>query len=323
MKKLILAAVVSAFAFAQTASAADAYPSRPIKLVVPFAPGGATDVVARLLARYLPDELGGQSVIVENKPGAAGNIGGAYAAHAKPDGYTLVVAAAGPTVVNPSLYSNMPYDPAKDLAPITMIEQDYNLMVVNPKVPAKNLQEFIAYAKSKPGAVNFGSPGNGSPAHLAGELMNQRAGLKMTHIPYKGSGPAVNDLIAGRITMMIDNMPALLPHVKAGTLRAIAVASEDRAAAAPDIPTFSQAGLKDFVIPAWKGLMAPAGTPPAIISKLHDAVVKVINKPEMQKKLIDLGAKPIGNTPEQFATQIKEQTAWWAKLVKSTGTHID
>ena len=204
-----------------------------------------------------------------------------------------------------------------------MIEQDYNLMVVNPKVPAKNLQEFIAYAKSKPGAVNFGSPGNGSPAHLAGELMNQRAGLKMTHIPYKGSGPAVNDLIAGRITMMIDNMPALLPHVKAGTLRAIAVASEDRAAAAPDIPTFSQAGLKDFVIPAWKGLMAPAGTPPAIISKLHDAVVKVINKPEMQKKLIDLGAKPIGNTPEQFATQIKEQTAWWAKLVNSTGTHID
>jgi tripartite-type tricarboxylate transporter receptor subunit TctC len=323
MKKILLAAVVSAFAFTQPALADDAYPSRPIKLVVPFAPGGATDIVARLLARYLPDELGGQSVIVENKPGAGGNIGGAYAAHAKPDGYTLVVAAAGPTVINPSLYSNMPYDPAKDLTPITLIERDYNLMVVNPKVPAKTLTEFIAYAKSKPGAVNFGSPGSGSPAHLAGELLNQMAGLKMTHIPYKGSGPAVNDLIAGRITMMIDNMPALLPYVKAGSLRAIAVASEDRAAAAPDIPTFEQAGLKGYVITAWKGLMAPTGTPPAIINKLHDAVVKVLKKPEMQKKLVDLGADPVGNTPEQFAAQIQSQTAWWAKLVKSTGTKID
>jgi len=322
MKKMLLAAIVSAVAFAQPATAAASYPDRPIHLVVPFAPGGATDIVARLLARYLPEELG-QSIIVENKPGAGGNIGGAYAAKADPDGYTLVVAAAGPTVVNPSLYANMPYNPAKDLTPVTLIERDYNLMAINPKVPAKTLQEFIAYAKTKPGEINFGSPGNGSPAHLAGELLNQMAGIKMAHIPYKGSGPAVNDLIAGRISMMIDNMPALLPHVKAGTLRAIAVASEERAAAAPNVPTFAQAGLKDYVITAWKGLMAPAGTPPAIIDKLHDAMVKVLAKPEMRKKLIELGADPVGNTPEQFAAQIKSETAWWAKLVKSTGTRID
>lgn len=321
MKKLLLAAVVSAAALAQPALAGG-YPERPIKLVVPFAPGGATDIVARLLSRYLPDELG-QSVVVENKPGAGGNIGGAYVAKADPDGYTLVVAAAGPTVVNPSLYSHMPYDPAKDLAPITLIERDYNLMAINPKIPAKTVQEFIAYAKARPGEINFGSPGNGSPAHLGGELLNQMAGLTMTHIPYKGSGPAVNDLIAGRISMMIDNMPALEPYVKAGSLRALAVASETRAPSAPDVPTFADAGLKGYVIPAWKGLMAPAGTPPAIISKLHDAVVKVLNKPEMRKKLIELGADPVGNTPAEFAAQIKSETLWWAKLVKSTGTRID
>jgi len=323
MKKLILAAVVSAFAFAQPALADDAYPSHPIKLVVPFAPGGATDIVARLLARYLPDELGGQSVIVENKPGAGGNIGGAVVASSKPDGYTLLASAAGPTVINPSLYSNMPFSPIKDLAPVTLIERDYSLMAINPKIPAKNLQEFIAYAKSHPNSVNFGSPGNGTPAQLAGELLNQMAGIKMLHIPYKGSGPEINDLIAGRVSMVIDNMPALLPYVKAGSLRAIAVASDQRVPALPDVPTFAQAGLNGFVISAWKGVMAPAGTPPAIINKLHDAIVKAINNPEMKKKLIELGADPVGNTPEQYAAQIKSETAWWAKLVKSTGTHLD
>jgi tripartite-type tricarboxylate transporter receptor subunit TctC len=269
------------------------YPEHPINLVVEFAPGGSADIVARLMAQALNSELG-QTVIVENKPGAGGNIGGTFVAHAAPDGYTVLLAAAGPIVINPSLYKSMAYSPIKDLAPVTMIEREHNLMVVNNSIPANNLTEFIAYAKAHPGEINFGSPGDGSPAHLAGELLNQKAGLKMQHVPYKGTSPALSDLIGGHITLMIDNMPALLPAVKSGTLRAIAVPSEHRAAAAPDIPTFAEEGMPGFVITAWKGLMVPAGTP-----------------------------QPVGNTPAQFAVQIKDETEFYSKLVKSTGASID
>ena len=297
-------------------------PEHPINLVVEFAPGGSADIVARLMAQELNSELG-QNIIVENKPGAGGNIGGAFVAHAAPDGYTVLLAAAGPIVINPSLYKSMAYSPMKDLAPVTMIEREHNLMVINPSIPAKNLTEFIAYAKAHPGEINFGSPGDGSPAHLAGELLNQRAGLKMQHVPYKGTSPALSDLIGGHISLMIDNMPALLPAVKGGSLRAIAVPSEHRAAAAPDIPTFAEAGMPDFVITAWKGLMVPAGTPQPVIDRLHDAVLKVLAKPGVRQKLLDLGAEPVGNTPAQFGTQIKDETEFFGKLVKSTGASID
>jgi tripartite-type tricarboxylate transporter receptor subunit TctC len=322
MLKTLLTACIALLPLAQPALADAPYPNKPIRLIVPFSPGGSTDVVARLLAAQLKTELG-QPVIVDNRPGAGGNIGGDDVAKAAPDGYTLLLAAAGPTVINPSLYSKMPYNPAKDLAPITMLEREHNLMVINPSIPAKTVQEFIAYAKSKPGQLSFGSPGNGSPAQLAGELLNQMAGLNLQHVPYKGTGQAVTDLIAGHITILIDNMPPLLPHVQAGKLRALAVASEKRASAAPDVPTFAESGLPGFVVPAWKGLMAPAGTPREIITKLHDTVVKVLAKPEMKQRLIDMGAEPVGDTPEQFAESIKRETAWWAKLVKSTGTKLD
>lgn len=320
MKKLIAAGALL-LSIVQAVPAAAEYPDRPIQLIVPFAPGGSADIVARLMAQTLTTEIG-QNIIVENKPGAGGNIGGAYVAHAAPDGYTVLLAAAGPTVINPSLYASMPYDPAKDLAPVTLIEREHNLMVVNPKLPVKNLEEFIAYAKSHPG-LTFGSPGNGSPAHLAGELLNQMAGLKMQHVPYKGSAPALSDLIAGHISLMIDNMPALLPPVKNGTLRAIAVASEHRAEAAPEIPTFAEGGLKGYVMIAWKGLMVPAKTPPAIISRLRDAIVKVLAKPDVKKRLLDLGAEPVGDTPEEFTAQIKDETAFFAKLVQSTGAKMN
>lgn len=325
MLKTMLAAgavLLATLGLVQPALAEAAYPAKVIRLVVPFPPGGSTDTLARLLAEQLKEELG-QSVVVENKAGAGGNIGGDAVAKAPPDGYTLLLAAAGATVINPSLYPRMSYDPVRDLAPVTMLAREHNLMVVNPSIPARNLKEFIAYAKTRPGTLSFGSPGNGSPAQLAGELLNQSAGIKLQHVPYKGSGPAVADLIAGHITMMIDNMPALLPYVQSGRLRALAVASDKRASALPDVPTMEEAGLKGYVVTAWKGLMAPAGTPRPIIARLHDATAKILARPQMRKRLVDLGAEPVGNTPEQFAAQIRSDTAWWAALVKSTGTTLD
>jgi tripartite-type tricarboxylate transporter receptor subunit TctC len=302
-------------------SASAAYPDRPIRLIVPFAPGGSTDILGRILAEALHPILG-QTIIVENRPGAGGNIGGDFVSRAAPDGYTLLLAAAGPTVINPSLYRNMPYDPAKDLAPITCLEREHNLMVVGNSTPAKTLQEFLTYARAHPGKLSFGSPGNGSPAHLAGELLDQKAGLKMQHVPYKGTGPAITDLVAGHIDMIIDNMPALLPQVRAGNLRALAVPSDKRATAAPDIPTFSEAGLDGFVVMAWKGLMAPAKTDPAIIERLHAAVVQALQDPKLRARFQELGAEPLGSTPTEFARQITEETAWWGRLVAATGASV-
>jgi tripartite-type tricarboxylate transporter receptor subunit TctC len=322
MRKMFLMAAAGLLALASAVHAEPGYPTKPIRLIVPFAPGGSTDVLARLLAEALRPELG-QPVIVENKAGAGGNIGGDFVAKAPPDGYTLLIAAAGPTVINPSLYARMPYDPAKDLRPVTLLIQEPNLMAINPKIPAKTVPEFIAYAKSRPTEVSFGSPGNGSPAHLAGEWFNQLTGTTMVHVPYKGTGPALNDLIAGQIAMMIDNMPALWPHVQSGKLRALAVSTDKRATAAPDLPTVAESGVKGFAFGAWKGLMAPAATPPEIVERLHAAATKALAKPDFRKRLIDLGAEPVGNTPAQFAAIIKIETASWAALVKSTGTKLD
>lgn len=317
-----IAATAAALTFSAMApQAAAAYPDKPIRLIIPFAPGGSTDILGRLLAEALHPILG-QPVIVENKPGAGGNIGGDFVARAAPDGYTLLLAAAGPTVINPSLYASMPFNPAKDLVAITCIEKEHNLMVVTKSLPATTLQEFLQYARAHPGKLSFGSPGNGSPAQLAGELLKQKAGLQATHVPYKGTGPALTDLVAGHIDFMIDNMPALLPQVKAGTIRALAVPSDQRASAAPDIPTFAQAGQPGFVVMAWKGLMAPAGTPPAVVDRLHSAVVKALQDPQLRTRFQELGAEPLGNSPAEFAKQIADETRWWGDLVRSTGTRI-
>lgn len=298
------------------------YPAKPIRLVVAFSPGGSADILARLLAERMAENLG-KPVIVENKAGASGNIGGDYVARAAPDGYTLLLASAGPTVINPSLYSNMSYKPATDLAPVSLLVKDYNLMVINASIPARNLKEFIAYAKSHPGKLSFGSPGTGTPAHLAGELLNQQGGIELLHVPYKGTGPAITDLLAGHITMMIDNMPPLLPYVQSGKLRALAVASEARAESMPDVPTAKEAGLDNYVVTAWKGLMVPAGTPGPVVERLHEAVTQALANPEMKKRLVELGAEPVGGSPAQFAEQIRNDTQWWAALIKSTGTKLD
>nr|MBF0683279.1 tripartite tricarboxylate transporter substrate binding protein [Pseudomonas sp.] len=298
------------------------YPDRPIRLIVPFSAGGSSDVLGRLLAEAIRPILG-QPIIVENKPGAGGNIGGDLVAKSKPDGYTLLLAAAGPTVINPHLYKNMTFDPAKDLAPITVIAREHNLMAVNPSVPAKNLSEFIEHAKKHPATLSFGSPGNGTPAQLAGELLKQQAGIQMQHVPYKGSAPAVSDLVAGHIHVMIDNMPALLPQVQAGRLRALAVPSDARAQAMPDVPTFEESGLEGYVVMAWKSLMAPAGTPAAVIDKVQAAVAQALQDPELRKRLVDLGAEPWGSTPAEFRKQIETETAWWGDLIQRTGTRIE
>ena len=323
MHRRILLTAGAALALSMTgaALAQGVYPDKPIKLLVGYAPGGSADIAARLAARELTLELN-QPVIVENRPGAGGNIASEMLTRARPDGYTLLMGATAQIVINPSLYKNMTFNPIKDMAPVTLMQNEYKLLVMNPKVPAKTLKEFIAYAKAHPTGVTFGSPGIGSPAHLAGELMNQQAGLTMLHVPFKGTSASVANLVSGNVTMAIDNMPALLPQVKAGALRALAVASEKRAPAAPNIPTMQEAGLPGFVVPAWKGLMAPAGTPRPIIDRLNAAMVKILAKPEVRKQMLDLGADPVGNTPEEFATMIKAQTVKWAALVKSTGTTL-
>ncbi|MBO9642270.1 MAG: tripartite tricarboxylate transporter substrate binding protein [Pseudacidovorax sp.] len=323
LKQLMAATLAAGLALAAPLAAAQtAYPTKPIRLVVPFAPGGSADVVGRLIAEELRAGLG-QPVVVDNRPGAGGNIAGDMVAKAPADGYTLLLAAAGPIAINPSLYGRMPYNPATDLAPVALLARDHQLMAVTPSVPARDVREFIAYAKANPGKVSFGSPGNGTPAHLGGELFNQMAGTQMVHVPYKGSAPAMNDLISGQITVMIDNMPALLPQVQAGRLRALGVASPARASGAPDIPTVAESGLPGFNVTAWKGLMAPAGTPKPIVAKLNEVAVAAVAKPEIRKRLVDLGAEPGGGSPEDFGALIAKDSRSWAALVKSTGARVD
>ena len=318
----VAVALIAPSSFVSTSFAQDGYPSRPIRMIVPFPPGGSTDVLGRIVAEELRAAFG-QPVVVENKPGAGGNIGGELAAKSPPDGHTLLMAAAGPTVINPSLYARMPYDPARDLAPVSLLVNDHNVMAVHPAVPAKTVAEFIHWAKANPGRVTFGSPGNGTPAHLGGELFNQMAGTSMTHVPYKGSGPAVTDLMAGQISVMIDNMPALLPHAQSGRLRALAVASEARASGAPDIPTVAESGLPGFTVTAWKGLMVPAGTPAPIVAKLNEALKAIVAKPAIRQKLVEMGAEPVASSPQAFTDLIARETKSWAALVKSTGARID
>ena len=311
------------FALAAFAAHADTpFPSKPIHLVVPFAPGGSTDVVARLLAEEMRIDLG-QPVIVENRAGANGNIGGDFVAKSAPDGHTVLLAAAGPIEINPSLYASMPFSPTKDLRPVTKLVSEVNIMAVHPGVPARTVQEFIAYAKANPNKVNFGSAGNGSPGQLGGEWFNQLTGTKMSHVPYKGTGPAINDLLAGQIQVMIDNMLPLWPHVQSGRLRALAVSTTQRSPAAPDLPTLEEAGVKGFEINVWKGLMVPAATPTPIVMTLHDSAVRALSKPAVRQRLMELGAEAAGNSPEAFKQEIQRETAAWAALVKSTGVRVD
>ncbi|WP_311222477.1 MULTISPECIES: tripartite tricarboxylate transporter substrate binding protein [unclassified Acidovorax] len=307
---------VPAMAFAQ------AYPTKIITIVVPFAAGGTTDILARIIAQGLTTELG-QSVVVDNRAGAGGNIGGQLAARAAADGYTLFMGTVGTHAINASLYKKMPFDPVKDFAPLTRVANVPNLLVANPAQPYKTVQELIAYAKANPGKVNFGSSGSGSSIHLSGELFKSMAKVDMQHVPYKGSAPAVTDLLGNQIGIMFDNMPSAIQHVRSGKLRPIAVTTAKRSPELPDVPTIAEAGVPGYEATSWFGMFAPAGTPALIVAQLNKALVKVLAQPDVKKKINEQGAETAGETPEQFAAFIQTEAVKWGKVVKESGASVD
>ncbi len=312
----VVAFALSTFAVAQT------WPAKPIKWIVPFAPGGTTDILARTIGEKLTVALG-QPVIVENKPGAGGGVGAEFTAKAPPDGYTIMGGTISTHAINASLYKSLPYDPVKDFVPITLIVRLPNLLVVNPDIPAKNVTELIMLLKANPGKYSFASSGNGTSQHLSGELFKSMAGVDMQHIPYKGSPPALQDVVGGQVAMTFDNITTAWPLAKGGKLRALAVTTAKRSAVAPDVPTLSESGLAGYEVGSWQGVFAPAGTPPAIVKRLNAEIVKIINMPDVKEKLIGLGAEPVGNTSEEFAALVKTEVVKWAEVVKKSGARID
>lgn len=300
---------------------AQTWPSKPVSLVVPFPPGGTTDVLARALAEKLSPVLG-QTVIVENKPGAGATIGADYVAKAKPDGHTLLVGSVHHTIAT-SVYPKLPYNFQKDLAPITTIAMVPNVLVVNANTPVKNVAELRAMLKAKPDSATFGSNGNGTAQHLIGAQFENLTGINLTHIPYKGSGPMATDLLGGQISMSFDTITPVLPHIKAGKLRALAVTTSTRSAALPDVPTLAEAGLKDFNIGTWFGVLAPVATSKDVLARLNIEMAKIIQSPDFVKRMNEIGAQPIGNKSEDMARQIKEETDKFAALVKSAKVVIE
>jgi len=296
------------------ASAQEAWPSRPVRIIVPFPAGGVADLLPRLVGQKLSEKWG-QPVIVENKAGAAGNIGMGEGARAAPDGYTLVLAPTGNLTVNPYLFK-LPFDTAKDFAPITVLATSPNVLVVHPSVPAKTFAELIAYAKANPGKLNFASPGAGSGAHLAGELLNLDAGIQAQHVPYKGLAPAVTDLLGGQVQMMFAGISTVIQHVKNGKLVALAIASPSRSPQLPDVPTVAESGIPGFDVTSWYGLVARAGTPPAVIEKIQRDAAEALRDPGVREKLAGLGLEPMGNTPAEFGAMIAAESLKWGDIVR-------
>jgi tripartite-type tricarboxylate transporter receptor subunit TctC len=303
------------------AAQASDFPNKAIRIVVPFPPGGATDAAARLVAVKMAEHWG-QPVLVDNRAGAGGNVGSELVAKSPADGYTLVMGVTGSHAINTSLYSKMPYDPVADFVAISQVAVVPNVLVVHPSVPAKNLAELMALAKKEPGKLNYASLGNGTAAHLGMEMLKSEAGVDITHVPYKGSAPAVSDLLAGQVQMMVDGLPSALPHVKAGKLRAIAITSLHRAPSLPDLPTIAET-YPGFYADAWSGLFAPKGTPQPVVDKLSAEVQRILKLPEVREKLAALGAEPVGSTQAEFAAHVKKEIDKWAKVVKTSGAKVD
>ncbi len=297
------------------------YPAKPIRIVVAYTPAGATDILARTVGQKLTDAWG-QPVIIDNRPGANGNIGTEYAAKATADGYTLLMVTAGTHGINPSLYRKLGFDAVKDFAPVSLVAMVPNIFVVNNAVPAKDLKEFIAYAKANQGKLNYGSPGNGSTAHLSMELFKTMTGVQMLHIPYKGSAGVLADVIGGQIIATMDNMPPYVPQVKAGKIRALAVSTPRRSPAVPDVPSVAEAGVPGYDSGAWFGLVAPANTPKDIVNKLSRETARILKLQDVSARLADLGAEPVGGTPEQFSAHIKAEIAKWAKVIKDANVEL-
>lgn len=311
-------ALAPRLATAQTA----AFPSKPVRLVVPFTPGGSTDILARAIGHKL-GETWNQPVVIENKPGAGGNIGVEYVAKSPADGYTLVMGHIGTFAANPALYRRLPYDPIRDFAPITLVARVPNVLVVGPAVPAKTFGEFVAYAKANPGKVFYGSGGNGSAAHLATEYFRMRTGLDLQHVPYKGTGPALADLLSGQIGVVLTGAPPLMAHLKSGKLRALAVASPQRLAVLPDVPTIAESGYPGFSAVQWYGLFAPAATPRELVARLNRDAVAALLDPLVSERLASEGAEPVGDTPEEFGAFVKAEIELWGKVIRESGAKVD
>lgn len=305
-----------------TAASAQTYPRKPVKIVVPFAPGGTTDIFARFVAQALNQSLG-QPFVVDNRAGAGGNIGADIVAKAEPDGYTLVMGTVGTHAINPSIYAKMPYDPLTDFAPVAFVAGVPNLMVVSPKtVKATTVQAFIGEAKGQR-TLNMASSGNGTSIHLSGELFKQLTGVDMTHVPYRGSAPALNDLIGGNVDVMFDNLPSCIEHVRAGNLRALAVTSAARSPALPDQPTLAESGLPGFEASSWFALFAPKGTPPEITKKLNEEVLKALASPELKKRFADVGGEARAMSPDDLMAFVRAEHAKWAEVAKKSGAKAD
>ncbi len=298
------------------------YPNKPVRLIVPAAPGGGADFLARIVSTKLAEQTG-QTFVVDNRAGASGTIAADATAKAAPDGYTVLLGQSTSIAIAPHLYQKLGYDTLKDLRAVTLVAEVPNILVVHPSVPANNVKELIALAKSKPNLLNFGSAGNGAPSHLAGEMFKGSAGVNMVHVPYKGAGPAVNDLLAGQIQVVFAPMVAVLPQVKAGRLKALAVTSAKRSPAVPDLPTLSESGLTGFEIVSWFGFFVPAATPQAVVDKLHAETVKALKSPDTIERFAKEGAQPEGNTPAEFALYVQQEYARYAKLVKDNNIKAD
>lgn len=303
-------------------AAAATYPDKPIRMIVAFSPGGGSDTAARILAQRLTTALG-QQVVVDNRPGASGNIGHDLGAKATPDGYTLMWTSIGPIAVNVSLYRKLPYQPLRDFEPITLSADSINALVVHPGVPAKTVQEFIALARAQPGKLNYGSSGNGGAGHLAGELLNLMAGVKTVHIPYKGGGPAMLDLLGGQIEAIYATLVTALPHIRSGRIRGIAVTRAQRAPMIPELPTIAEGGLAGYEATNWYGILAPAKTPRPIIARLNPEFVKILGMPEVRDAFFKQGMLPLNSTPEAFRAHIKSEIEKWGGVIKQVGIRAD
>ena len=303
-------------------ASAQGYPGKPIKMIVPFPPAGSTDLSARAVAGKLQERLG-QPVVIENKPGAGGNIGGEQAAKAPADGYTLFVGTVGTNAINASLYSKMPFDHQKDFAPVILLSKTPNVLVVNPSLPVNSVADLIKLAKAKPGELTFASSGVGTSIHMSGELFKSMAGLQMTHVPYKGSGPMLIDLISGQVHMAFDNLSAAIQHIKGGKLKALATTGSTRSPTLPDLPTVQEAGLAGYDSTSWNAIFVPAGTPREIVDRLNRELNAILSSAETRKFFADQGAESGGGTPEQLAALVRSETAKWSKVVKDSGAKAD
>jgi tripartite-type tricarboxylate transporter receptor subunit TctC len=322
LRRAALMLAVAGGACVTVTSSAQTYPTKPIRVIVPFAPGGASDLLPRMLGQKL-SESWGQQVVIDNRPGAAGNIGMELGAKAPADGYTLLSAPNGNLVVNPHMYAKLPYDVFRDLAPVTLLAAVQNVFVVHPSLPVKNVRELVALAKARPGTLTYGSPGNGSQGHVGVELLKMMAGIDMTHVPYNGVGPAMRELLGGQISLALAQTQAAIAYIESGKLRAIAAASAKRLAVLPQLPTVAESGYEGFEAVSWYALMAPAGTPKEILSRLSVECARAVQLPDIRERLAALGAEPVGSTPDQLVATMRTESARWAKVVKAANIRAD